>query len=36
MIIGWISIEIKSEDLIKLLICQFDLIMSPIKGLIKF
>jgi hypothetical protein len=36
MIIGWICIKIKSEDLIKLLIGQFDLIIGPIKGLIKF
>jgi hypothetical protein len=36
MIIWWICIKIKSDDLIKLLVGQFDLIMSPIKGLIKF
>jgi hypothetical protein len=36
MIIGWIYIKIKFEDLIRLLIGQFDLIISPIKGLIKF
>jgi hypothetical protein len=36
MIIGRICINIKYEDLIRLLIGQFDLIMDPIKGLIKF
>jgi hypothetical protein len=36
MIIGEICIKIKSENLIRLLISQFDLIMSPIKDLIKF
>jgi len=36
MIIGWIYIRIKFKDLIRLLIGQFDLIMSPIKGLITF
>jgi len=36
MIFWWICINVKSEDLIRLLIGQFDLIMGPIKGLIKF
>ena len=36
MIIGWIYIKIKFEDLIKLLIGQFDLVMGLIKYLIKF
>jgi len=36
MIIGWIYIKNKFENLIRLLIDQFDLIMSAIKGLIKF
>jgi hypothetical protein len=36
MNIGWICIKIKYEDLIRFLIGRFDLIMGPIKGLIKF
>jgi len=36
MIIGWICIKIKSKNLIRLLIGQFNLIMGSIKGLIKF
>jgi len=36
MIIRWIYIKIKSKDLIRHLIGQFDLIISSIKGLIKF
>jgi hypothetical protein len=36
MIIEWICIKTKSKDLIRLLMSQFDLIMSPIKDLIKF
>jgi hypothetical protein len=36
MIIEYICIKIKYRDLIKFLIGQFDLIMSLIKGLIKF
>ena len=36
MIIGRICIKIKSNDIIKFLIGKFDLIMDPIKGLIKF
>jgi hypothetical protein len=36
MIIGRICIKTKFEDIIRFLICQFDLIMTPIKGLIKF
>jgi hypothetical protein len=31
MIIGWIDIKIKSKDIIKFLIGQFDLIMGQIK-----
>jgi hypothetical protein len=31
MIIGWICIKIKSNDIIKFLIDQFDLIMSQIE-----
>jgi hypothetical protein len=36
MIIGRICIKIKSRDLIRFLICQFDLIMTQIKSLIMF
>jgi hypothetical protein len=36
MIIGWIYIKIKSENLNRFLINQFDLIMGSIKCLIKF
>jgi hypothetical protein len=36
MIIEWICIKTKSKDLIRILMGQFDLIMSPIKYLIKF
>ena len=36
MITEEICIKIKCEDLIRLLISQFDLIMSPIKDLIMF
>jgi len=35
MIIGWICIKIMSKNLIKILISQIDLIMGPIKDLIK-
>ena len=35
MIIRWIYIKIKSDDLIKVLIGQFNLIMDLIKGLLK-
>jgi len=31
MIIGWICIKIKSDDIIKILIGQFNLIMGQIK-----
>ena len=36
MIIGRIYIKIKFKDLIRLLMGQFDLTISPIKGLIKY
>jgi hypothetical protein len=36
MIIGWLCIKIKSEDLVRFLIGQFDLIIGLIKGVIKF
>jgi hypothetical protein len=36
MIIGRICIKITSKELIRFLIGQFDLIIGPIKGLIKF
>jgi len=36
MIIEWICKNIKFENLIRLLIGQFDLIICLIKGLIKF
>ena len=36
MIIEWICIKNKYEDLIRPLISQFELIMGPIKDLIKF
>jgi hypothetical protein len=36
IIIEQICLKVKSRDLIRLLIGQFDLVMGPIKGLIKF
>jgi hypothetical protein len=36
MIIGRLCIKIKSEDLVRFLIGQFDLITGLIKGVIKF
>jgi hypothetical protein len=36
MIIGRLCIKIKSEDLVRFLIGQFDLIIGLIKGVIKF
>jgi hypothetical protein len=36
MIIGWIYIKIKSKDLIRFLIDQFNLIISQIKILFMF
>jgi hypothetical protein len=36
MIIGWIYLKIKLEDIIRILIGQFDLIMGQIENLIMF